>query len=90
MWWWKVAKRLSDYGPGDEIIGEGEGFKWGMSVAEQALNEILGREGWAKEQRDYKGNSRVWVMTVSVNEVSRETPGGDELPFLSFCRYLCE
>ncbi len=28
MWLWKVAQRLLEYGPGDEIIGKGEGFKW--------------------------------------------------------------
>jgi uncharacterized protein len=88
MWWWKVARRLGDYGPGDEIIGEGEGFKWGMSVVEQALNEILGRERWEKEQRDYKGNSRVWVTAVTVEAANRETPGDDEPPFLSVCGYL--
>jgi len=88
MWWWKVAQRLGEYGPGDEIIGEGEGFKWGMSVVEQALNEIFGRDGWEKEYREYKGNSRVWVAAVSVEAVSRETLGDDELPFLSVCGYL--
>ena len=88
MWWWKVAQRLGDYGPGDEIIGEGEGFNWGMSVVEQALNEIFGRGGWEKEYREYKGNSRVWVTAVSVEPVSREATGDDEPPFLSVCDFL--
>ena len=82
MWWWKVAQRLADYGPGDEIVGEGEGFNWGMSVVEQALNEIFGRNGWRKEHRDYKGNSRVWVTAVNLDKASDET-SGNELPFLS-------
>ena len=82
MWWWKVAQRLRDYGPGDEIVGEGEGFNWGMSVVEQALNEIFGRDGWEKEQREYKGNSRVWVTAVSTEAVGSEAPDEDEPPFL--------
>jgi len=77
MWWWKVAQRLDGYGPGDEIIGAGEGFKWGMSVVEQALNAIFERGGWEKEYREYKGNSRVWVTAVSVDIVSSETQGDD-------------
>jgi hypothetical protein len=84
MWWWKVAQRLGNYGPGDEIIGEGEGFKWGMSVVEQALDEIFRRDGWIKEYREYKGNSRVWVKTVDVQTINRESPN-DELPLLSVC-----
>jgi hypothetical protein len=82
MWWWKVARRLGDYGPGDDIIGEGEGFNWGMNVVEQALNEILGRDGWRKEQREYKGNSRVWVTAASVEASRSETSDSDEPLFL--------
>jgi hypothetical protein len=81
MWWWRVAQRLRDYGPGDEIVGEGEGFSWGMSVVEQALNEIFGRDGWQKEHREYKGNSRVWITVGTTETVSSRTPGNNELPF---------
>ena len=88
MWWWKVAQRLDGYGPGEEIIGAGEGFKWGMSVVEQALNAIFQRGGWEKEHREYKGNSRVWVTAVSVDIVSSETQGDAELPLLSVYGYL--
>jgi uncharacterized protein len=81
-WWWKVARLLADYGPGEEIVGEGEGFSWGRSVVEQALNEIFGRNGWRKEQRDYKGNSRVWVTAVDIKTARSDAPDDDELPFL--------
>jgi Helicase HerA, central domain len=81
IWWWKVARRLGDYGPGDDIIGKGEGFDWGKNVVEQALNEIFGRDGWRKEQREYKGKSLVWVTAASVEAARSETPDGDELPF---------
>ena len=64
MWWWKVARRLGDYGPGEEIVGAGEGFTWGMSVVEQALNDLFGKTGWQKEHREYKGKSLVWVTIV--------------------------
>jgi hypothetical protein len=76
MWWWKIAQRLGGYGPGEEIVGEGEGFSWGMSVVEQALNEIF--VSWEKEQRDYKGNSRVWVTAVTTEAASSGTPSEDE------------
>jgi hypothetical protein len=89
MWWWKIAQRLGNYGPDDEIIGEGQAFNWGKSVVEQALNEILGRDGWVKEYREYKnGNSLVWVTSARVEAVNNETSGTDELPFLSVCSQL--
>jgi uncharacterized protein len=85
MWLWKVVQRLDGYGPGDEILGEGEGFKWGLNVVDQALNEIFGKDGWKKEYRDYKGNSRVWVTAVNVEADSSETPNQDRPLFLSVC-----
>jgi uncharacterized protein len=82
MWWWRVARWLGNYGPGEEIVGAGEGFNWGMSVVEQALNEIFGKNGWKKEHREYKGKSLVWVTVVNLAATSIQTPG-DELPLLS-------
>jgi len=81
----KIAQRLGGYGPGEEIVGEGEGFSWGLSVVEQALNEIFKRGNWEKEQRDYKGNSRVWltVLTTESATVGRSTRmnrRSDEMP----------
>ena len=81
MWWWKIARRLGDYGPGEEIVGEGEGFNWGMSVVEQALDDLFGKTGWQKEHREYKGKSLVWVTIVNSAATGSGTPGG-ELPFL--------
>ena len=81
-WWWKAARLLADYGPGEEIVGKGEGFNWGRSVVEQALNDIFGRNGWLKEQRDYKGNSRVWVTVLSIKTARSDAPDDDERPFL--------
>jgi hypothetical protein len=83
MWLWKVAQWLDGYGPGDEILGEGEGFKWGLNVVDQALNEIFGKDGWKKEYRDYKGNSRVWVTVADAETDSRETPNQNRPLFLS-------
>jgi hypothetical protein len=88
VWYWQVARRLADYGPGDEIVGKGEGFNWGMNVVEQALNEIFGRNGWEKAHREYKGNSRVWVTAVRSGNIISEAPDNNELPFLSVCGHL--
>jgi hypothetical protein len=82
MWWWRVARWLGNYGPGEEIVGAGEGFNWGRSVVEQALNEIFGRNGWQKEHREYKGKSLVWVTVANSAATSSAAPG-DELPLLS-------
>ena len=84
MWWWRIARLLGEFGPGDEIIGDGQGFDWGKNLVEQALNEIFGRSGWEKEYRQYKGGrSLVWVTCASTEAVSDEASGTDELPFLS-------
>jgi uncharacterized protein DUF87 len=64
MWLWKVAQRLERYGPGDSIIGAGQGFGWALSLIDQALNEILGPDRWIREQRDYNGSMRVWISPV--------------------------
>jgi hypothetical protein len=53
----------------------------GMSVVEQALNEIFGKNGWKKEHREYKGKSLVWVTVVNLAATSIQIPG-DELPLL--------
>jgi hypothetical protein len=75
----KIAQLLGGYGPGEEIVGEGKEFSWGLSVVEQALNEIF--VSWEKKQRDYKGNSRVWVTAVTTEAAPSGTPDEDEPPF---------
>lgn len=79
MWWWRLAQQLCHYGPGDDILGEEEGFNWGLSVAEQAMNEMFGRDRFKKEQREYKGGrSLVWVTAVPKDETSGKIPSDQE------------
>ena len=80
MWLWRVAQRLRRYGPGDEILGEDEGFNWGLSVVEQAMTEIFGRDGFRREYRDYKGRSLVWVTATPTEAPSGKTPSEQEPP----------
>jgi uncharacterized protein len=76
MWLWRVAQQLGRFGPGDEIVGEGE-FSWGLSVVEQALNEMFGRDGFKKEYREYKGSPKVWVIAEISETPSSEMPDED-------------
>jgi len=80
MWLWRLAQRLRHYGPGDEILGEDEGFNWGLSVVEQAMSEMFGRDGFKREYRDYKGRSLVWVTATPTEVPSGETPSEQEPP----------
>ena len=74
-WLWRVAQKLRDYGPGEDIVGEG--FAWGLSIVEPALNEIYGKEAWRKQTRDYHGRARVWV--VALDPRGGEVTVGEEL-----------
>lgn len=76
-WWFRVAQRLKDYGPGDAILGDGEGYAWGNGIVMQALNEIFGKDGWAKEHRDRNGKTNVWV-SATTEGISGVASGGEE------------
>jgi hypothetical protein len=77
-WLWRVAQKLRDYGPGEDIVGEG--FTWGMSIVDPALNEIFGRDRWRKETREYHGNARVWVVALDADVTVGEELGGHNPP----------
>ena len=73
-WLWRVAQKLRDYGPGEDIVREG--FTWGLSIVDPALNEIFGKDNWRKQNRDYRGKTLVWVEAVDAElEIGQELGG---------------
>jgi hypothetical protein len=61
-WWWDVQKRLMAHAPGEDILGRGEQQDWAFGLMAQALNEILGKDGWESVPRDKgAGEFRKWI-----------------------------
>jgi hypothetical protein len=79
-WWGTIQSRLARYGPGDDIVGKGEGFSWAFNVVPQALNEILGSGAWEAETRDRGGVGKKWIRPTGMPSATRAI-SDDEPPF---------
>jgi uncharacterized protein len=79
MWWGTIQRLLAKYGPGVEIVGEGEDFKWAFSVIPQALDEIFGKGAWETETRDRNGVGKKWVMSKATESKMPSTQEDESL-----------
>jgi hypothetical protein len=78
MWWGVIQSRLARFGPGEDIVGEGQQFAWARSLVHPALDEIFGKGGWEAKPRERNGETRQWVT----KNVTAHTPTAeDEPPF---------
>lgn len=77
-WLWRVAQKLRDYGPGEDIVGDG--FPWGLSIVDPALDQIFGKGNWRKQNRHYRGKTLVWVEPLEVDSETGKERGGLDSP----------